>query len=550
MIKKLYTLMLSTLLLMAAVAQAQDAAPATQPSLLKNGDFSVDSNGDGIPDEWTTKAADGVSWVKEDDKIILKLVSAEEGKNYMLYHRMNLEKDHPKVLEMKVKVRYADVKPGKSAWFDARIMMNWKDSAGKNLKPQPPAPAFKGTSKGWVEKSVHFKVPDGASYLEIMPTLFQAASGTFEIASIQVFPSTEDKLPPPPAMVPSQPVSLYMGDKTPPPLKVVGNQLQDPSGKHVWLQGVSIDSLQWAATGEKIDKSVPVAIDEWKSNVVRLPVVEEFWFGWGKWQGKDKDGFKYRAIVDQAVNDCASRGAYIVIDLHRFGAPNEKHYAFWKDAATRYKNHPAVLFEIFNEPHSLSWKVWRDGGNVKEGAEDKGVVENTEAIEKNTTPGFQKMVDDIRATGANNIIIAGGLDWSYNLQGILKGFALKDSEAGNGIVYSSHVYPWKKDWQKNFLDIAEKYPLFIGETGNPESWDNFKFIKDSERYDPVGIGSPWPNDMIAVIQKHKLNWTAFSFHPKCAPAMLTGWDYTPNEWWGAYVKKALAGEQFELKKLR
>jgi hypothetical protein len=32
--------------------------------------------------------------------------------------------------------------------------------------------------------------------------------------------------------------------------------------------------------------------------------------------------------------------------------------------------------------------------------------------------------------------------------------------------------------------------------------------------------------------------------------MLTGWDYTPNEWWGTYVKKALAGEQFELKKLR
>jgi endoglucanase len=542
-------LILIGLLSMAQALVAQDA-PETQSSLLKNGDFSVDSNGDGVPDEWPTKVPEGGSWVKEDGQIILKLVSPEAGKNVMVYHRMYLPKDPPKAMEAKVKVRYADVKPGKNSWFDARVMMNWKDQDDKVLKPQPPAPNFKGTSKGWVEKSVLFRVPEGAQYLEIMPCLFQAASGAFEIASIQIFPTSEDRLPKPPPVVSSVPLNIDSGGKMPPPLKVVGNQLQDPSGKHVWLQGVSIDSLQWAATGEKIDKSVPVAIDEWKSNVVRLPVTEDFWFGRGKWQDKDRDGLKYRAIVDRAVNDCASRGAYIVIDLHRFGAPNDKHIAFWKDAATRYKNHPAVLFEIFNEPHSLSWKVWRDGGRVKEGAEDKGVVENTEVIEKETTPGFQKMVDEIRATGANNIIIAGGLDWSYNLQGILKGFELKDTPSGQGIVYSSHVYPWKKNWQKNFLDVAEKYPLFIGETGNPGSWDEFKFIKESERYEPVGLGSEWPGDMIAVIQKHKLNWTAFSFHPKCAPAMLTGWDYTPNEHWGALVKRALAGEQFELKRLR
>src|SRR5262245_4986646 len=111
MIKTLYMLVLSTLLLMAGAVRAQDAA-TTQPSLLKNGEFATDSNGDGIPDEWPTKISEGVSWVKEDDKLHLKIVSSEAGKNYMLYQRMILAKDHPKVLEMKVKVRYADVKPG------------------------------------------------------------------------------------------------------------------------------------------------------------------------------------------------------------------------------------------------------------------------------------------------------------------------------------------------------------------------------------------------------------------------------------------------------
>jgi hypothetical protein len=26
--------------------------------------------------------------------------------------------------------------------------------------------------------------------------------------------------------------------------------------------------------------------------------------------------------------------------------------------------------------------------------------------------------------------------------------------------------------------------------------------------------------------------------------MLTGWDYTPTPFWGEFVKRALAGEQF------
>ena len=56
--------------------------------------------------------------------------------------------------------------------------------------------------------------------------------------------------------------------------------------------------------------------------------------------------------------------------------------------------------------------------------------------------------------------------------------------------------------------------------------------------------------MLGVIQKHKLNWTAWSFHPKSTPRVICDWDYTPTPFWGAFVKKALAGEQFEAKRLR
>ena len=60
----------------------------------------------------------------------------------------------------------------------------------------------------------------------------------------------------------------------------------------------------------------------------------------------------------------------------------------------------------------------------------------------------------------------------------------------------------------------------------------------------------WSPDMIGTIQKHKLHWTAWAFHPKVGPRILNDWTYTPNDHWGAYVKRALAGGRFEVKRVR
>ena len=86
-----------------------------------------------------------------------------------------------------------------------------------------------------------------------------------------------------------------------------------------------------------------MAIDQWKANVIRLPVKDNFWFGHGPWQKPGDGGMAYRKIVDAVIADAAARGAYVALDLHCFGAPTDEHVTFWKDAATRYKNHPAVL---------------------------------------------------------------------------------------------------------------------------------------------------------------------------------------------------------------
>ncbi|MBK1856822.1 glycoside hydrolase family 5 protein [Cerasicoccus arenae] len=329
-------------------------------------------------------------------------------------------------------------------------------------------------------------------------------------------------------------------------IKVSGNRLVDTNGDEVWLQGVAIPGLEIVPKGHGAVNSVIVAIELWNANVVRLAIKDEFWYGRGK--GQTDGGLAYRAIIDSAVNAAANRGAYIVLDHHRYRAVKSEQIPFWQELATLYRNHPAVLFDIINEPHEISWSVWRDGGFVPN---DNKAIDEAGFLDEETkqsnrgfeSPGMQKLVEAIRETGARNIIIAGGLQWAYDLSGVLNGYALVDP-SGNGIMYSTHVYNWKRGWQKAFLDAASKYPIFVGEVG--ADIKKMNFIPSEDQEDPY----TWVPDMLGIIQQHRLNWTGWSFHTWATPVMLSDWQYNPTLFWGDMAKRALAGEQFENQSLR
>lgn len=482
--------------------------------------------------------------VEEEGNHFLRLVSNEPGTMVLDYREMDVPAG-VEALELRWKQRVTGLRAGDKPWFDARIMLEWKDAEGKKLQQKPSPPYTQRDTSGWVDKSTGFLVPDGAVMLVLMPCLFNVSSGTFDLDDLVLVPTDPAPLreraeararQQEARRVPAEPPNEARWPKM---LRVVGNRLQDSDGKEIWLQGVNAGGLETLPMDEQPVKSLVVAIDEWKANCVRVPMNETFWYGKSPYQN---DGGKaYRDRIDTMITLAANRGAYIVIDLHRYRAPKQEHANFWKEFAARYQNHPAVLFDLFNEPHGIDWEVWRDGGFVgtKEKSDESAFLSEEEK-KKNQgfeSVGMQQLVDAVRSTGAKNVVIAGGLAWCNDLQGVVNGYALEDL-AGNGVMYSWHTYNWHTGWAEKVLPAAAKYPIFLGEVGADEKM--MDFIPAAAQETPA----TWVPDMLGFIQEHRINWTGWCFHPAATPRMLLDWDYTPTPFWGVPAKDALGGKAF------
>jgi hypothetical protein len=317
-------------------------------------------------------------------------------------------------------------------------------------------------------------------------------------------------------------------------LRVKGNKIFSNNGKQVRLMGVNRAGLEWDAKDDMIVKCVKEACDDWKCNIVRIPVSQDRWFGFGPEQQKDDiTGESYRRVVDEIAEALHERKKYMLLDLHwnnmnLWGQHDDQHkmpdmnsLLFWKNAASRYKNHPAVLFSLYNEAHSVSWEVWKNGGNVKEGNKTY------------YSPGYQKIVDTIRKLGAKNIVVIGGLDWAFTLEELCDGYEI-DDRGGNGIIYDSHVYPWKPlDWDTYVAKAAAKYPVIIGEFGH--YGDDAKPEEGKQRLK----SGEWMPRLMDWIDKNQFHFTAWCFHADCGPDLIINWDNEPTEFSGVYVRDYL-----------
>ena len=343
-------------------------------------------------------------------------------------------------------------------------------------------------------------------------------------------------------------------------LKIVGKQVQTLSGCNYRLVGVNIPGLEWQANGMgppsggggDIRQSITAAVNTWKANVIRIPLDQDFWFGYSDGNSKSSATQNttymnnYRTIVDGAVTTASNLGCYVELDLHWSGTgswgstigakqqdlPDTHSTDFWQDVATRYANNPAVLFNLYNEPKgSISWALWKNGGTV------------TSITPNFNTPGFQSLVTTIRNTGANNIIVAGGINWAWDMTGIAAN-ALTDTGSGNGVMYEAHIYDNKGGsnetakialWNSNVtVAVAAGYCVMIGEFGP---------VTDGSQ-DDTGC-TPFESDLISWIngnntQNYAYNAMGWDWHQGAAPKLISDWSFTPTGCHGTQVKNWLA----------
>jgi hypothetical protein len=321
-----------------------------------------------------------------------------------------------------------------------------------------------------------------------------------------------------------------------PPLKVVDNHLTMPDGKVAQLRGVNLPSLLRGLDERLFFRSLDVLTDEWKANFIRLPLSQDFWFGHSR--GMKDGGAHYRQTVREFVKRAAAKRCYVLLNLMFFNPgmwldadplqkgqyrlvtggflPDDNGALFWASVAKEFANHPAVLFDLYNEPRAVSWKVWRDGGNLV------GTHKKAPGVQwKYHSPGMQKLVDIIRAQGAMNVIVAEGLDWGFDLSGILNGYALKDP--GGNLAYSTHAYGWKYDdgprsLKRSVTPVAKKYAVLIGET----------CAGKSNSVEPI----------VSYAEHYELPWLAWAFDTQIGPQLIKNWQYEPTAY-GESVKKIL-----------
>ena len=311
-------------------------------------------------------------------------------------------------------------------------------------------------------------------------------------------------------------------------VSVSGNQLRGINGSPLRLLGVNRSGTEyacvqgWGIFDGPSDATSINAIGSWHVNAVRVPLNEDCWLAING-VNPAYSGANYQNAVVSYVNTLNSKGMAAILDLHwngpgtqlatgqRVMADADHSPAFWTSVATTFKSDAGVMFDLYNEPHDISWSCWRDGCTTSDGWQ---------------TAGMQSLVNAVRNTGARQPIMVGGLGWSSDLSQWL---TYKPTDPANQLVASFHLYNFSgcntaSCWDANVAPVAASVPVVTGELGESD------------------CGHGFIDQYMAWADAHNvsyLGWTWDTWDCSSGPALITNYDGTPTAF-GAGLKNHLA----------
>jgi endoglucanase len=332
-------------------------------------------------------------------------------------------------------------------------------------------------------------------------------------------------------------------------LTTVGNRtVRVDDGNVVRLRGINRSGLEYArpvdddflAGAQLSPAEIEHIVCGWGARVVRIPFSQS--------RVLDPDvGPAYLRALDTVVNWIANCGAYTLLDLQwldpatSYGStadgstnriaplPSSASCEAWRVLAERYQSTPAVLFDIYNEPHSRL----RDDPHVPMAVRADGseypLVHGrvTAAVWR---PVAARLVRTIKEVHPRALIFVSGVSWGYDLRAVP--FVRADAVEPGGIVYAAHVYPSSmfergggraafgaRAWDRAFGTLAASAPVCVTEFGGgPEHLE-------------------WGRRLLDYLEDRGIGWLAWSWSD--APRLVTAETPKRPTAFGALVRTAL-----------
>ncbi len=279
-------------------------------------------------------------------------------------------------------------------------------------------------------------------------------------------------------------------------LHVSGNSLVNAQGARVVLHGVDRSGGEyacvqgWGLFDGPVDQASVTAMKTWDINAVRVPLNEACWNGESYVSSKYR-GASYRKAVEAYVSLLNRNGLVVILDLHwsdgsYTGPPDScttaraecqkpmpdtaESVPFWRSVAATFKDNDSVIFDLFNEPFPESavgateteaWHCWLYGGHCT------GI--------SYSVAGMQTLVNTVRATGAKNVIMLGGLGYASDLSEWL---TYEPTDPDHDLAASWHAYNFagchvSSCWNSQLAPVLKKVPLIVGEMGENDCADDY-----------------------------------------------------------------------------
>jgi hypothetical protein len=281
----------------------------------------------------------------------------------------------------------------------------------------------------------------------------------------------------------------------------------------------------------------------WNIHVVRVPLNEECWLGHADVPAGGTSGAAYQQAIKDWVNLLVANGINVILDLHwtfgQYSGPGagcpdvnatcqkpmpdaQFTPTFWSQVAAAFKGNNAVIFDLFNEPFpdfannfsnpTAAWTCLRDGGTCT------GI--------SYPVAGMQSLVNAVRATGADNVLMVPGLTWTNDLSQWL---AYEPTDPDGNIVASWHSYNFNacvssSCWDSQIGAVAAKVPVQAGEIG-----------QNTCAHDYI-------DQVMAWADAHGVGYTAWTWNPwGCGSGNVLIQDYsgTPTSTYGEGYKAHL-----------